>query len=283
MASPVIDPWICRIPRELLHGLAASQSVGRRSRVLVALLAKLYENYTRDQGVTDASLTYLATTTGLDVRTVRTVLADLRQAGVLEDVSAPAGRHKTMRLSIPRMESPQGARIPSIQGPRQKRAGSPSKARTVPRVDSAHPINEREELSEELFQEPPSVLTHIGSPLGDTAAEVALSTNGHLHVHATTAVLDGGRNARIHQMLIAVLSSSGLLTPAVRQRWRVHIDQLTPEVAARSEISESLVGRRARDFFIRETWARTGNAQEGAHLRARMLRSVAKREKAANR
>lgn len=147
--------WVCRIPQSALLDLAADPRLAGRSRVLMALLAKLYDNFERDKGVAGASLSYLAGQTNLNVRTVRDVLGDLRQSALLVDVAAPAGLPKTMRIQgAPRTPTVRPVH-PGVDGAHTSGENDPPhrapRTPTAPWVDGAHTTHERRE--EESFEE----------------------------------------------------------------------------------------------------------------------------------
>jgi hypothetical protein len=130
-----------------------------------------------------------------------------------------------------------------------------------------------------LRHSPLTVLTHSGSPLSGAAAEVARFSNGQGKFHVTTTDVDP--HARIYGMLTEALDAGKLLRKSdAVQRWVRHIDQLTPELAARTDISESTLRRRAREFFQTAEWIRRGDSQEADWFRRHMLKPVKTRNKA---
>jgi hypothetical protein len=103
--------------------------------------------------------------------------------------------------------------------------------------------------------------------LGEQVAERAL--NGS--VNPTT---DAGRAERIEEILDVAVRSCSYLTPKAKVRWRGFTTTIVVELVARTEISESLVRRRAREFFLQQVWVDLGDSSQASHLREHMLKSV---------
>jgi hypothetical protein len=82
------------------------------------------------------------------------------------------------------------------------------------------------------------------------------------------------RTAIIREAFEEAIDRSPLPRDTVKQRWRYIVDDVLPELVARRDISESLVKRRAADFFTHIEWSRLGDSAQGRHLREHMLRRV---------
>lgn len=143
---PASDPWVCRIPRALLHSLAATDGLQGRERVLLAVMAELYSH--RDGGEGATSLTRLERLTRLHRRTVRRVLTQLQTDGVLISTSAKPGQMKHFRLTgcATYAQGAQPTRTPGAESahpPDQIRAPQDApRMRTEPGATGAHPSNE---------------------------------------------------------------------------------------------------------------------------------------------
>jgi len=100
------------------------------------------------------------------------------------------------------------------------------------------------------------------------SAEPERSMNGHFPLENG----DQRRRERIHQVLIAAISEGNQRrTPKARLRWFAHASELSQELA-QSDLPESLLRRRALDFFRVEVWSSLGDSQQAGNLRARLLK-----------
>jgi hypothetical protein len=143
---PPADPWVCRIPRPLLHDLAATAQLQGRERVLLAVMSELYSH--RDGGEGATSLPRLERLTRMHRRSVRRALLQLQADGVLIVTGASPGQMKRWRLTgcAPVAHPAQGMRTPEPESAHpsdQKRASHPAQGvRRVPGANGAHPSNE---------------------------------------------------------------------------------------------------------------------------------------------
>jgi hypothetical protein len=84
---------------------------------------------------------------------------------------------------------------------------------------------------------------------------------------------DSERRERIQQVLVAAIHEFAQ-KPTVTQRWLAYAAQLSEELAPRADLSESLVKRRARDFFRVSEWSRLGDPQQAEQLRVYLVRKT---------
>ncbi len=133
----------------------------------------------------------------------------------------------------------------------------------------------QQEIEEEIHIE-----AEAQDALTDAYASLTLSQPPsrpeHVQNGAFNAMHDAGRAQRIEEILDGTVSSCRFLTPKAKDRWRGFITQIVVGLAARNEISESLVRRRARDFFLMRECVRLGDSSQARHLREHMLKAVPK-------
>jgi hypothetical protein len=265
------DEWICRIPRSLLEDLAATRTLDRSTTVLLALLFKLYGENDNSGTFTPrgtASLSWLSAKTGRHIREVRHAMAVLAAAGVVDTVEAPAGREKVLALrggpKQPRGKTPHGSETPHTSG--QNAARSMSKRRRVARGETPHPINEgRNVLSG----------TSLQSTVDVANVDLMRSSNGHGNGQVSETI-DSQRPTRVRWILTTAVAKC-MLRRAARDQWLAHVKELSVELTARTDLSESTIGRRARDFFIVQSWCNRGDSEQAARLRGHMLKPVKKK------
>jgi len=267
------------IPRPFLDGLAATRTLDRTSAVLIAVICRLYgdqENSGSETPSTSVPLSSLVKLTGRDIRSVQKATTILYRAGVLFDVDVQPGRAKVLGLKPgPKEPTPttghgrqngQGYGAKTGRGTVPKRAG-------VPTPDSAHT---HKRSLKNLLEETSSERTLAA---GDV--EVARSSNGHGPAVQTVALHDLDRHDRVHKALVYQVDDCRYFKGQARQRWLAVVGQLAIDATAREDLSESTIGRRARDFFVNEHWVNLGNDKQVRYFRQVMLKAIQKRRSVA--
>jgi len=266
------DEWRYIVPRPFLDGLAGTRTLGRSTQVLVALICKMYgdqENAGSETPAATVTLSSLVKMTGRGRREVQKSIAILYQAGVLTDVEARPGRPKVLSLNPrPKGATPEvGAGAKRGAGPRPKSgAGAgPNRAR-VPVPESGAPTykEQRRDLLEE---------TSLQATVDVTDADRVRSSNGHGPA-LISETIDIQRPTRVRMILTAAVASCSSCRRPVKDRWLAHVKDLSHDLAARDDLSESTIRRRVTEFFATQFWCHLGDSAQAKHLRDHVLKPV---------
>ncbi|MFI5282491.1 MAG: hypothetical protein ACHQ0J_05115 [Candidatus Dormibacterales bacterium] len=144
-----------------------------------------------------------------------------------------------------------------------------SSAETPPGIPGAYPESLKGGLD-----------TPLNNPIKATATALAPSSS-HVQTHLQNGANVGRtdweeeRLRTIRQLLETAMERSRFAvhrTPKARDRWSKFFGAFSAELA-QCELSESLIKRRAQDFFCEQVWSRLGDEADRERLRRRMFES----------